>query len=207
MSEEFQAVPESLAAGAPEAFAGYVIGSVPVNEASPLEARARAIALRGGCRRVFIGLSPSDAAGFRADKLAAPLSGPDSTFNVRQEIFQDETHNSVFTLLVVRGLPFVLPTGTAERVGTVLDPTLLDRYVGVYRIDDTQTVSISRRGDILIGALNAGTGVDLSPESETRFFSKSANAVITFEFGPDGRVAALVLNRNGVDLRAVRLDP
>jgi hypothetical protein len=45
-----------------------------------------------GGRRVFIGLSPSDAAGLRADKLAAPLSEPGSTFNVRQEVFQDETH-------------------------------------------------------------------------------------------------------------------
>ena len=37
---------------------------------------------------------------------------------------------------------------------------VMDRYVGVYRIDDTQTVSISRRGDILIGArLNTSTAM------------------------------------------------
>lgn len=193
----------------PDAFSGYVIGGLPVVYESPLPQQAKTIAPRGNGQRVFIGLAPMDALNSGSDQFGGPLSGPESKFKVRQEIFADETHNSEYLQLLARGLPFVLPTETAEMIATKVTPEVLDRYAGTYRIDAQQTLKITRRGTNLVAELLSDELprlVPLEADSETRFFSRAMNAIVTFERLSNGKSPRLVIRRGGVETMAPRIE-
>ena len=66
-------------------------------------------ASRGHGKRVFVGLSPDDVGARGSDRFAPALTGKDSTFVVRSEVFDGESHVSSYLALVTRGLPYVLP--------------------------------------------------------------------------------------------------
>ena len=175
----------------PDAFAGYVIGGLPLRTDSKLPQQAKAVAPRGGGRRVFIGLAPMDARNTQADQLAAPLSGPGSRLEVRQEVFPEETHNSVYVQLLMRGLPFVLPTETAGMIAIPLTPQILDRYVGAYRIDAKRVLAISRSGTQLFGRLNLGGLFPLEASTAQSFFSRENDLSLTFEATVEGKAQSV----------------
>jgi len=94
----------------PDAFSAYVIGSMPIRGYdSTIPDQLRAIAAHGDGKRVFVGLSPDDVAARGSDAYAPALTGKESTFQVRSEVFEGESHVSSYLALVTRGLPFVLP--------------------------------------------------------------------------------------------------
>jgi hypothetical protein len=122
---------------------------------------------------------------------------------VRQEVFEGETHNSVYPLIIAKGLPFVLPSETAELVAIAVKPAVLDRYVGTYRISPAQTLVISRQGDKLFARVNQDL-VALEAETESRFFSREANAILTFQ--PGDKAPGLVLRVRGADQTGPRVE-
>jgi predicted alpha/beta superfamily hydrolase len=190
----------------PDAFHAYVIGAPSLWYDSPLAQQAKAIAPRGNGKRVFIGYTPSDALNSLSDQFAAPLLASGSTFNARQEIFGDETHNSEYLQLIARGLPFVLPTETAELPAIVVKPDLLDRYVGQYRIDAQRVIMISRKGDKLAGSLNPRARFLLEAQTPTRFFSREANVILTFASPTAGKSPRLEALVNDQESTAERIE-
>lgn len=200
----------------PDAFSGYVIGGLPLlwkeQEDAFLIERAKAIAPRANGQRVFIGFAPLDALNTNADRFAAHLSGPGSRFKVRQELFADETHNSEYLQLIARGLPFVLPTETSQMTAVAVKSAILDRYVGTYRLDAQRVLEISRRDNVLYGRVNTladgyldvGGRAPFEAASETQFFSRSVDTILTFDPPRNGKSPSVMTRTYALETKATR---
>jgi len=92
-----------------------------------------------------------------------------------------------------------------KHVETKLDPALLDRYVGTYKYADNDFVVVTREGDHLAERETGQDKLELFAEGERDFFFKVADAQITFETGPDGKVTAAIWHQDGQDQRGVRV--
>ncbi|HVV65018.1 MAG TPA: serine hydrolase [Rhizomicrobium sp.] len=92
-----------------------------------------------------------------------------------------------------------------KHVETKLDPALLDRYVGAYKYADNDFMVVTRQGDHLAESENGQDKLELFAEGERDFFFKVADAQITFETGPDGKVTAAIWRQGGQDQRGVRM--
>jgi D-alanyl-D-alanine carboxypeptidase len=103
------------------------------------------------------------------------------------------------------GHPFVDPQAV------VVPEAVLERYVGVYRIDEKQTRTISREGTRLFSQRSGGERNEILPESETRFFFKDDRGRPTLarlEFVTDagGRVLEVQMRDGPEHDRAPRTD-
>ncbi len=81
-----------------------------------------------------------------------------------------------------------------------LDAKALDKYAGRYRFSPQVVLTIRREGNKLMVQENDETPQELGAESETRFFSKTADDEYSFELDPSGRVTGMVLHTDGQDL-------
>lgn len=81
----------------------------------------------------------------------------------------------------------------------VLDPSILDRYVGRYQLTPEFLITITREGNALFLQATAQPKFPLFAESEREFFLKVVDAQVTFEDD------ALILHQNGADLRGARV--
>lgn len=91
-----------------------------------------------------------------------------------------------------------------SRKEIVLDPLLLETYVGVYQLAPTFTLTITREGATLF---LQGTGqgkVQMFAESPTEFFLKVVDAQVTFEKDASGKITRLVLHQGGQDVPGVK---
>jgi CubicO group peptidase (beta-lactamase class C family) len=86
-----------------------------------------------------------------------------------------------------------------------IDPALLGRYVGTYKFADNDFVVVTREGDHLAESENGQEKLELFAEGVRDFFFKAADAQITFETGPDGKVTAAIWHQDGQDQRGVRM--
>jgi CubicO group peptidase (beta-lactamase class C family) len=94
-----------------------------------------------------------------------------------------------------------------ERKEMTVDPAVLARYVGAYRMAAGGDMLITLEGGQLNSQLTGQGVVPLFPESETMFFPKVVNAQIEFPAtGPQGKATQLTLHQNGRDMVATRLD-
>jgi CubicO group peptidase (beta-lactamase class C family) len=94
-----------------------------------------------------------------------------------------------------------------ERKEVALDPKVLERYVGVYRMPNGLTVVITLDGDRLFSKLTNQGPVQILPESETIFFLSSVDT--QFEFPTNdgrGKATQVILHQNGRGTAARRLD-
>jgi Putative esterase len=198
----------------PDAFHAYVIGGLPIRmpdlaEDSPLPQQAKVIAPRGRGQRVYIGFAPLDALNNAADRFAAPLSGPESKFKVLQERYEEETHNSEYLQLIARGLPFVLPTETSQMVATAVAREVLDRHVGVYRMDVERVLEITRNGNQLLARIDTGGQkgglFPLAAASDTRFFSQATDSILTFDPPVNGKSPRLLARTVDEEAQAERV--
>jgi beta-lactamase regulating signal transducer with metallopeptidase domain len=90
------------------------------------------------------------------------------------------------------------------RQAVAFEPARFDRYVGYYQLGGG-IVAVTRRGDHFYAQLTGQPAVEVYPESDSEFFFKVVPAQLSFERGPDGAAAAVVLHQNGLELRAVRI--
>ncbi len=96
----------------------------------------------------------------------------------------------------------------SERKEITLDPSILARYVGVYRMaapggDMTVTV----QGSQVSAQLTGQPPLPIFPESETMFFAKAVNAQIEFPAtAPQAKATQLTLHQGGRDVVGTRLD-
>jgi len=94
-----------------------------------------------------------------------------------------------------------------ERKELTLDPTLLARYVGAYRMGAGGDMLITLDGNQLSGQLTGQGALPIFPESETMFFLKAVNAQIEFPATAAGAKASqLTLHQGGRDMVGTRLD-
>jgi hypothetical protein len=100
-----------------------------------------------------------------------------------------------------------------ERTQIPIDPRLLDHYTGRYQVKPELILELTRDGDRLFAqgfAQINGQSVllpkfELFAESEKKFFARVSDQQISFETGPGGRAAGLILHRAGRDIPAPRL--
>jgi CubicO group peptidase (beta-lactamase class C family) len=85
-----------------------------------------------------------------------------------------------------------------------LDGKILDACAGRYALPDGGAFLIRRDGDRLITSARGQKGTRIYPTSESNFFSKSSDATATFERDAEGNVVAVVIRREGRELRAAR---
>jgi hypothetical protein len=87
-----------------------------------------------------------------------------------------------------------------------LEPQVLARYVGLYRMPGGADMAITLDGNQLLSKLGNQNAIPIFAESETMFFPKVVNAKLEFG-GKDaqGRPTQLTLHQNGQDQVAKRL--
>jgi len=87
-----------------------------------------------------------------------------------------------------------------------VDPKLFDGYVGRYVLAPNFIAAVTREGDRLFIEATGEPKAEVCPESERDFFYKVIDVQVTFETGSQGRATRLIVNRNGVDHVAKRIE-
>jgi CubicO group peptidase (beta-lactamase class C family) len=87
-----------------------------------------------------------------------------------------------------------------------VDPKVLDKLVGRYEFNPDTMLTITREGNRLFVQENAKPRQELGAESETQFFSRTADDDYTFEFDSEGHVTRMVLHTDGKDLPIKRVN-
>jgi hypothetical protein len=91
----------------------------------------------------------------------------------------------------------------ARRIA-VVHPGTLDEYTGIYRVNETFALGITRSGERLRADWGGQATFSLLPRSETEFFFSLMDASVTFVRDEGGTVTHLVLERHGERLEAPR---
>lgn len=88
-----------------------------------------------------------------------------------------------------------------------VDPTVMQKYVGMYRMGDT-TVAVTFEGGELISEFDNRLKVHMTPENEARFFIRNdvMDVQIEFEIDARGRVIGLVGTFDGQRKEGIRID-
>jgi hypothetical protein len=87
-----------------------------------------------------------------------------------------------------------------------IDPAVLDRYAGRYRLDPHRILTVSADQGRLYVEITDQPRYEVHPESETTFFWTVVAAQITFVTAPGGRVTHAILHQSGRNLPLPRLD-
>lgn len=78
-----------------------------------------------------------------------------------------------------------------------VEPSVLDRYVGLYELAPNFVLAITREGNRLYSQATGQPRTELFAESETKFFLKVVDAQITFQTAAGGRATGLILHQGG----------
>lgn len=87
-----------------------------------------------------------------------------------------------------------------------IDPKLLDHYAGRYVFQPNVVLMFRREREHLSVQENDEPKQDLLPESDTDFFSTTADDVYTFVSDKDGHITAVVLHTGGENIEIKRSD-
>lgn len=101
------------------------------------------------------------------------------------------------------GLPRQRPR---EREAVTVDPGLYDAYVGRYEVSHNLSITISKEGGRLLGQATGRPKIELFPESPTKFFVRGLDAQIAFVSDRTGKVTHAVLQFNGHEAEARKVD-
>ena len=86
-----------------------------------------------------------------------------------------------------------------------LAPEVLRKYEGVYVFADDKTFTVQLDNGRLVGSLSGQDGMELSAETESRFFIKGINVVIEFLLDDEGAAVKAVLTAEGVEFQAPKI--
>jgi len=100
------------------------------------------------------------------------------------------------------GDPYELP---AEHTAVEIDPTILERYVGEYRVSADLVIHMTAEAGHLYAQAGEQPQFELFPESETAFFATAADLQVLFQVGPDGLATGLIVYEGGNELTAEKL--
>lgn len=91
------------------------------------------------------------------------------------------------------------PAPVPARKEIILNPDLLNAYVGAYQLAPSFMLEVTREGDRLFVQATGQSKLQVFPESESDFFYKVVDAQLTFVRDAAGKVTGLVLHQNGRD--------
>ena len=94
-----------------------------------------------------------------------------------------------------------------ERIAITLDPTICDRYVGVYRLAPEFEIAITREGASLFAQATGQGRHEIFAENDSQFFLKVVDAQLSFDVGADGRATGMMLHPTGIDQPAPKVVP
>lgn len=92
-----------------------------------------------------------------------------------------------------------------ERVAITLPPESLDGLIGEYALAPEFHITITREGSQLYAQATGQSRYPAFAESETSFFLRIVEAVITFTRGADGKATMLTLHQGGASTPAPRV--
>ncbi len=93
-----------------------------------------------------------------------------------------------------------------ERKEVALDPAILDRYTGRYRLTPAMVIAITREGDHLFLQATGQSKLEMFAEGEHDFFLKVVDAQVTFVSEGAAPATKLILHQNGMDVPATRIE-
>ena len=103
---------------------------------------------------------------------------------------------------IVFGAAYEIPR---ERKEIAVEPKILEKYVGQYKIEPNIVITVALENGKLLGQLAGQSKFALSAEAEDRFFSKDVNAQITFVKGAQDQVTGLTLHQGGGNFPAQKI--
>lgn len=91
-----------------------------------------------------------------------------------------------------------------ERVLAKVDPTVYQKYAGLYELDDGFKITMTAEEGRLWAQGQGQSKFELLPESETKYFSD--NGILhRFELDERGAVSAVIIEQGGRTMRAKRV--
>jgi CubicO group peptidase (beta-lactamase class C family) len=102
---------------------------------------------------------------------------------------------------VLHGEKVVLPS---ERKEITVASAVLAKYVGIYQLAPTFSITVTLEGNQLITQATGQGKVPIFPESETMFFAKVVDAEIEFVQNEKGEATAMILHQGGQDIKGER---
>ncbi len=93
-----------------------------------------------------------------------------------------------------------------ERTPVTLSSDVLDRYVGVYEIEEGGVRYVTREGDQLYTQRAGWPRLETRAASETEFYYPHSSSHFEFVLGENGNVTHMVMHQRGADQIAVRAD-
>jgi CubicO group peptidase (beta-lactamase class C family) len=122
------------------------------------------------------------------------------------KVFNPTGHTGPEKILIKYILPAVVPTGK-PREFVKLDPEILDRLTGKYKIKDIDAViPVFREGDTLYTKTGFWETVEILPENENRFYGSSkkfGELQVDVVYDENGNVSQLIAH---FELRSMLLD-
>ena len=202
----------TVLANSPEAFAGYLIASAPLDRDRDIVDKVRAAAPRGAGRRVYVSYTPEDVDVFEAGALGPALAEAGSTFEVRDRLFEEEKHRSSFLRVPQDAFPFLLPPppreAPAPRPEAVqLEPAALARFAGTFQLSPTISMVVRMADGTLHARSTNEPEFELVPMSDREFLYRDpgVEARIRFTLKADGAVDELVIVQGAREIIGTRV--
>lgn len=92
----------------------------------------------------------------------------------------------------------------AVKADMALSHDILDKYVGKFLTESSLQVTVTKREGSLYLQLKGQSPIKLSPESDTKFYTKAVNAEVTFEKDIEGKATVLFFHQEGNKFTANR---
>ena len=190
----------------PTAFSSYLIASPSVWADPGIVERLSALKITGSPLRVFVAYGAQEEPYMidGARQISAALER--ATGLIREtRAFEGQQHISYYPALTTVAFPFLLPRDKAMRRPDpiVIPPERLGRYVGIYRLSDGRSITISRDEDGLVFKVEGRDEVGLLAEAVDRFYIHGVDASIVFDAGVSAS-AGMSVSVNGATARAER---
>lgn len=102
--------------------------------------------------------------------------------------------------------PNASSSSTIEQTEISLPASTLEKYTGSYKFLDIGVMTITRDGNHLYSQLTGQQVIEIFAKSTSEFFPKVVDAKISFVLDENGYATALVLQQNGANITAPRID-
>jgi len=87
-----------------------------------------------------------------------------------------------------------------------INPSLYDRYTGVYELAPTFRLTVTRDGDRIFAQATGQERAEIFPAGENEFFLRVVEAQISFVRDSSGKVSGLVLHQGGRDVPGKKVE-
>lgn len=174
----------------PDAFAGYIMGSIVAPRDPSLAARVAKATAGAHGQRIFLAVGGAEDGatpekrmmrqGFAS--MAAALRNRPGVI-LKAQSYPGENHLSYYPNLIIDGFRFVLPpTVPVNLPFATLPASAIARYVGVYDLPDGRTITISGARDSMLSAQVTGAPpVLLLPNGPDRYYAYTSDLDVRFD--------------------------